>query len=1105
MKKPRPYVSRVMVIVFLCLLSGTFALSQSATATLSGTVVDPNGAILPGATVTITNPATGFSREAVANNDGAYTFPSLAPGRYTVMAQQAGFSRVEIRDVVLNVNDKLLLRVQLPIGDVNAVVQVDSQASLVDESPAVATTVDRTLLGDLPLPGRSFQGLIALAPGVVIDGATVSDQGQFSVNGQRRSSNAFYIDGVSGNFGGASGANFGQVAGGSLPAFSAQGGTNSLVSVDAVQEFTILTSTYAAEFGRQPGAQISILTRSGTNAFTGSVFEYFRNDALDANDFFNNRFGLEKPPLRLNQFGGVLGGPIYLPRFGEGGPALWSGKDRTFFFFSYEGLRLIQPQNRQTDVPSLTARQNAPAAVRPFLDAFPLPNGPVNAIDPNIAEFNSATSEPSDLNTYGIRVDHHFGSSLQIFGRYSDSRGSNVQRATPLEGLAASNFLDTAFSTRTLTFGAISPFSSKLVNDFRFNYSTHETKSTAVLDNFGGAIPFSAAQFFTTPQPFDEENALFFFQIANGRNMTLASGTNTTNTQRQLNIVNHLSVVNGGHSLKFGVDYRRLSPSFAPRDYVAAAIFFDVAGVISPPNPANPLIGPLATQFQQSNRGDFFFNNLGLYAQDTWRVSRRLALTLGLRWDLDLPPTLGGGVDPFAVTSAGFDDLSQLALAPPGTKLYEASYDGFAPRIGISYLLREKAGQETVLRGGFGIFNDLASQYAGQIAQVNFPPFGASRTIRGPLIPPGVDPTIGPPVFPIPPNQAAPPPFTVTFPLFGMTFINPELKAPYSFHWNAAVEQSLGNYQTVSVSYVASRGYRLLQQESISGVVNPTFSSPVLIDNTADSQYDSMQVQFQRRLTRGLQALASYTWAHSIDTASTAGFSSTNSFSRSRPEDNRGDSDFDIRHTFNAAVSYNIPAPFKNDVLRAILGGWSADTIFISRTAPPVTIITSGLTAPLETAVIRPDFVPGVPLYIDDAAFPGGRRINPAAFTRPPTELVGGIRRPLRQGTVGRNSLRGFGAWQVDFALRREIKLGDRLRMQLRGDFFNVFNHPNFGSVNRTLVFNAAGQVTNLATFGLASSMLGRSLGGGGLGGGFSPLFQIGGPRSTQLSVKLLF
>lgn len=1124
MKKPRPNISRMMVIMFLCfLLSPAVAFSQSATATLSGTVVDPNGAIVPGATVTITNPATSFTRDVQANSAGVFTFPSLAPGTYNITARREGFATTETRDVVLNVNDKVSLQIQLKVGDIGEIVQVTAEPSLIDESPAVSTTVDRTLVANLPLPGRSFQGLIALSPGVVITASNPGEQGQFSVNGQRASSNAFSIDGVSANFGGASGANLRQFASGSLPAFSAQGGTNSLVSVDAVQEFTIQTSTYAAEFGRQPGAQISILTRSGTNKFTGAIFEYFRNDALDATDWFVNARGQEKPPLRLNQFGGVLGGPLYLPRFGDGGgPGFYSGKDRTFFFFSYEGLRLSQPQTRVTDVPTVAARQAAPAATRPFLNAYPLPNGPVVAAGGLIpgcvgtlaqcaatAEFNASYSDPSDLNTYSIRIDHQVNKSLQIFGRYNDAPGTAIARASPLDGLAASNFFDTRFKTRTLTLGAISPFSSSLVNDFRFNYSMSRTVSTGKLDSFGGATPYTTSNYFAgTAPPFSTDNGLFSFGTILGpeRQTGLNLGKNTTNTQEQINVVDNFTFVTGDHNLKFGVDYRRLSPTFDPRDFVAAVFYFNFATAISNL--------PAATVIQRNAQGGFLLHNLGLYAQDTWKARPRLTLTYGIRYDMDFTPTLRDGLQPFAVTGAGFDNPANLALAPEGTLLYKNAYNNFAPRVGVAYQLRQTAGWETVLRGGFGVFYDLSSQYVGQITQTTYPPFGATNQLLGS----GLCVGLGIPLpscpfpqltFPLTPAQSVQPPITRNISAVqGMTFFNPELKLPYSLQWNAAVEQSLGTNQTVSASYVASRGYRLLQRESFNGTPAPGFNFPVLFDNNAESRYDALQVQFQRRLSRGLQAIASYTFAHSEDTASSASvFTSTDTFSRSDPEANRGPSDFDIRHAFNAAVSYNIPAPFDNGALRAVLGGWSVDSIFVFRTAPPLTVIATGLPSanPLSAVVARPDIVPNVPLYLFGDQYPGGRAINPAAFAAP-IEPNGTV----RQGNAKRNALRGFGARQLDFALRREFKLGERLKLQVKGELFNIFNHPNFGSVNRSLRFARANATSPFLpapspTFGQATAMLGQSLGAGGLGGGFNPLFQIGGPRSTQFSVKLMF
>jgi hypothetical protein len=258
---------------------------------------------------------------------------------------------------MLNVSDQLALKLQLQVGQISESVTIQGSSLIQTESPAVGTVINRQFVANLPLNGRSIQALIELTPGTVL----TKGEGQFSINGQRDNANYFSGDGVGTNVGTRPFPSLGQAAGGTLPAFSALGGTNNLVSVDALQEFRIETSTYAAESGRTPGGQVAIVTRAGTNRFRGTIFDYFRNDALDANDWFANSGGLKKPPLRQNDFGGVVGGPI--------------SKDRTFFFFSYEGLRLRQPQVGITPVPSTQARQAAPAPIKPLLNAFPVANG----------------------------------------------------------------------------------------------------------------------------------------------------------------------------------------------------------------------------------------------------------------------------------------------------------------------------------------------------------------------------------------------------------------------------------------------------------------------------------------------------------------------------------------------------------------------------------------------------------------------------------------------------------------------------------------------------------------------------------------------------------
>src|SRR6266508_2849714 len=392
----------ILTLACLCGANSAFALS---TATLTGRVTDSNAAAIVGAKVDANNIDTNLTFSTVTNDEGLFVIPNLPPGRYRMFVQKDGFQGIVKPDVTLHVQDIISLSFSMQLGSIIQSVTVEGGAPLIQkESATVGTVVDRQFVENLPLNGRSFQSLIKLTPGVVLTRAESQNQGQFSVNGQRANANYFTVDGVSANLGVSNSASLSQGDSGSLPGLTVSGGTNNLVSVDALQEFKILTSTYAPEFGRTPGAQISIATRSGTNDFHGTLFEYFRNDALDANDWFANSRRQPKPALRQNDFGGVLGGPLYLPRFGEGGPAIYSGKNRTFFFFSYEGLRLRLPLTQVTLVPSVASRQDAVPQTQPFLNAYPIPNG--QGFANGFAEFNASYSDPLTLDATSIRVDH---------------------------------------------------------------------------------------------------------------------------------------------------------------------------------------------------------------------------------------------------------------------------------------------------------------------------------------------------------------------------------------------------------------------------------------------------------------------------------------------------------------------------------------------------------------------------------------------------------------------------------------------------------------------------------------------------------------------------
>lgn len=1069
-------MKRTLVCALSCvalLLASAIEASADERATVTGYLADAQGLKVAQARIQITNVDTNLSYVGESNEDGLFRISSIPTGIYRIIVQKTGFKTIVKQGVELHVQDVVALNFQLEVGSIAESVTVEGGAPLINtQDAAVSTVVDRQFAENLPMNGRSFQSLIQLTPGVVVAPANQLDFGQFSVNGQRAVSNYWMVDGVSANIGMSTLANSSNGLGGTLGSFSVFGGTNSLVSVDALQEFRIQTSTFAPEFGRAPGAQISILTRSGTNQFHGTLFDYLRNDVLDANDWFANSLGLPKPKERQNDFGGTFSGPIL--------------KDKTFFFLSYEGLRLRLPQTRLTNVPDLAARQNAVTAMQPFLNAFPLPNGP-DSTTTGIAGFNASFSNPGTLDAYSLRIDHKLNDKLGLFGRFNFSPSELDQRGF---GSALSIVTPQRITALTGTAGLTWSISPATVNDFRFNYSSTDSSLLSLQDNFGGAVPMTSFPF---PAGFSQENAVFAVGIdslgfASGN--TVSAGSGNRNSQRQINVVDGLSTQKGSHSLKFGVDFRRLWPETKISEYLQTGIFSTVPQAET----GNTELVILASRGGTT----LLFRNLGVFAQDAWRISRRMTLTYGLRWDTDFAPsTLSGPRLPAAI---GFNlkDLSQLALAPAGTPPFSTRYGNVAPRLGAAYQLTESQDWQTVLRGGFGVFYDLATAETGNILVLSQYPFGATNFLFGAA-------------FPLTSGANAPPPVTPPAPGAGQLFaFDPKLQLPYTLQWNLALEQGLGSRQNVTATYIGAAGRRL-QQTTFVLFPNANFFGAELVTDSAVSNYNALQLQFQRRLSRGLQALASYTWSHSIDTASAGSLGSlSNALAANNASANRGPSDFDVRNAFSAGVTYDVPAPKINRFTNAILRGWSLQTVVQARSAPPVGVSDAAFFELNGSIVadIRPDLVPGQPLYLRGPQYPGGKAFNPAAFTDPPAAPpgpncpAGGC--PTRQGTTPRNFLRGFGAAQWDFGVHREFPIHESLKLQFRAEMFNVLNHPNFGPPSGVFLSPPNG---GPAGFGVATQMLGQSLNGPlGLGGGsFDPLYQIGGPRSIQFGLKLQF
>jgi hypothetical protein len=1038
--------------------------AQSATATLSGIIIDERSAVIAGVSITLLSNSKALERHATTDDNGSFIFPLLPPDSYIIRARRDGFGPVEIENVALNVNDQRAIRIQLRVGEVGDTVTIKERVGI-EESAAVGTVIDRQFVENLPLNGRSFQTLIALAPGVVLTKATVNEQGQFSVNGQRANFNYFTVDGVSANTGVNASISLGQAGSGSLPGLNATGGTQSLVSVEALQEFKILTSTYAPEFGRTPGAQVLLITRSGSSEFHGWLFNYFRNDALDANDWFANRDGLRKPSLRQNNFGGVFGGPLIVPRN--------NGRRRTFFFLSYEGLRLRQPLVGAITVPSMSARQIAPDSVKPILNAYPVPNG--EELGFGLARFSASYSDPTALNAGGIRLDQVIGSRHTFFSRYSQAHSDVTQRVNSLSQLAVTQFKHLSF-----TVGFLSNLGSKISNDWRANFSGYSGASFRKLSSFGGATPPDKRDLFPTFA--NPEDSLIFIQTSGLP--SLVEGKNSTNRQQQINVVNGLSVTSGAHQLKFGFDYRRLVPRNDPRSYDQLVNFTGVNDVASFPASFGSLLSGRASSVQVSARMPvtLVFDNLSAYGQDDWHVTPRLTLTYGLRWEITPPPRATGEQELITVDS--LDDLSAVKLAPSGTPLWQTSYRGFAPRIGFAYQLFQRTGRELTLRGGFGIFYDLG---AGAIAENgSYYPFYQTKSLFSPT---GIS-------YPLDEFSAAPPSFNPDPPYSFFLVNDPHFVQPRVYQWNVTMAASVGTGQTVSAAYVGALGRHLLRQESLRNF-NPNFFGLGVIRSDATSDYHALQLQWQRRLSRGLQALVSYTWSQSIDIASRDSLPTV--ASRLDPLLDRGPSDFDIRHILAGAAMYEISKSNTGWAGKLLWDNLSFDTIFRVQTAVPIDVIYSRDIG-FGNSNFRPDIISGIPLYIKDSNAPGGRRINntPAIISGNPYPQIGPFVRPAegRQGRLGRNALRGFPLWQVDFALKKQFSLTERVGLQFRIECFNLFNHPNFSDPRNSLTD---------PLFGRSTSMLNRGLGTAGTNGGLNPIYQVGGPRSIQLALKLSF
>jgi Carboxypeptidase regulatory-like domain/TonB dependent receptor/TonB-dependent Receptor Plug Domain len=1064
-------MTRMLAVLLFLLCSVSALCAQTGNASLTGRVTDQSKGTVTGAHVTVTNVATNVPRATTTNNDGDYSLNALPPGNYKIEIEKPGFENIVKPNLVLHTQDAIEINFELQVGSSSQTITVTDAAGQIDTSPAVSMTVTHEFVEDIPLNGRSFQDLIQLAPGTVSSG---NGSGYYSIDGQRTDGNNFTVDGVSANLGGLLNS-AGQDGGisGSTPSQTALGTTQSLVSIDALQEFKIQTSGYTAEYGRNPGGQLSFTTRSGTNDIHGTLFEYFRNTAFDANSYQNDYYGFPKSAEHQNDFGGTIGGPLVIPK-------LYNGRDKTFFFISYEGLRLLTPAFESEYVPTQAFRNWASPSVQPYLNSMPLPsaNSPGNQDgctipDPSTGQptacdalFNYGYSNRSNIDSISVRLDQNFGQRFHVFLRYADTPSF---ASSPTEELTRQQV-----NTHTWTAGATINISGTLLEDVRFNYSRDGEGTFTTPQSIGGSVPL--ARDLLIPPAYDTSYASAQF---NGcvPGSSLCGGpffNGAGSVQHQYQIVDGLIWTRGNHSLKFGGDWRRLTPTVLAGGYQSEIQLTELAafqqGYAS------------SVQIGAVTPGAPVFNNISLYAQDHWRISSRLSIDYGIRWEFNPPPGPSNGHYPATLTSS---DLATATLAPAGTDPYTTRYDHFAPRFGFAWNAIPSSQHALTVRGGFGIFYDTGQQTIGSAYYGAYPFFAYGPRLTS--VP-----------FPLADSALAPPslnvPLTPPYPYLNEV-TSPSLTLPYTEQWNLSVDEALNSKNTLTVSYVGNEGKKLLftgQYQSGPGVpINSDFTYLNYTYNGSSSNYNALQVQDRGRITNGLDFVGSFTWAHALDNAS-------NNLGGRFPAPLYGNSDNDLREVFNLALNYQTSSVGSTRWERALTGGWVVANRFSTQSGYPLNVF-QDFNVPLPNGGFQdylPDLVPGVPIYLHGNAadvngqpVPGNWRLNPAAFALVPTDPTTGL--PIRQGTLGRNFVRGPAFYALNTAVQRSFPIYEELHLIFRVEAFNILNHPNLDFPDTYLPDSTFGQLqvgNGVRTIGVNNQ-----------------LYAMGAPRSLQLSLKLQF
>ena len=1063
----RLFCSIIATIAFLSLSSSlSNAYAQGApTGVITGVVKDEAGAVVAGARITAVNPGTSASFQAVANDTGIYTLRALPAGSYSVTAEKDGFKKALQESVVVRVNEEVRLDVTLSVGAVSEVQTIVSQATTVDTiSSTLKNVIDQRRINELPLNGRNPTSLMLLVAGVqqdrsdLLSGTTYPGVTPVSSNGGRGNTTNYVLDGGSNND-------------------HYSNAPNPTPNPDALQEFSVQTNNFSAEYGRNLGAVVNAVTKSGTNQFHGSAFEYLRHHSVNASNFFTPG---RSDGLKRNQFGATVGGPLWLPEklFG---PAGYNGRDRTFFFFSFQGTRQRQaPAGSTAIVPTEAQRRGDFSSFttqlrNPFNNGQPFPNNqiPTNLFNPIakkiIDERLPLPTEASGLlrysvpiklddNQYLARADHQIGANHRIYGRFWLSQASQPPYLDPANYLAQS--FGRVWRNTVVSINDTHTFSSRFINNAVFTFNRTNN------DNFQIYPP----SLVSLGSRYYNDDVPQYHLTVNGY-FTLNTGDTNTFLRNEFQIADTARLSLGRHDLSFGGDY-----SYGQGDIVNN---FRANGQFGWANSAG-FTGDALADFFLGKFGTFTqgigeykntrFDYLGLFVQDNLRVNSRLTLNVGLRWDPFSPYTDVNG------HLAGFRPGNQsrvYANAPSGVLYpgddgfpdggYNTTWMNFGPRFGFAYDLFGNG--KTSLRGGYGVFYDHPNTISTNSA-ANQGPFGTILSFNGANVNSFTDPYAGRDnPFPLSRNPKS----DVTFPLPHTVFsYDPDFRNGYLQSWNLSVEREIFPSALLRVAYAGSKGTRLAILRELNAAVYapgattattnqrrplaPVFSNLTNVEATGNSTYHSMQTTFDKRFSRGLSVLASYTWSRSIDDSSEnkqTGVSRTNPFNQ---RFDKGPSNFDHTHIFTASWLWELPVRFDQRTVNALIGGWNLTGILSLQTGYPFTVTSGVDNARTGTGGQRPD-------QLKDWRLPDGRSrgekvlqwFDTSAFV---VNALG------TYGTTGRNSLRGPGSTTLNLGLHKDFPIRESLKLQFRFETFNALNNVNLGLPNGNRSAATFGRIT---------------------------------------------